>query len=93
MTIHRLTVYKRITVTDRAITLPTSRWLSGETAIALAEIESLSETDAYGQRFLYIYRYDRMRFTVAASLMPSNDAFDELRDLLRQALERGREPQ
>ncbi|REK29516.1 MAG: hypothetical protein DWQ42_03475 [Planctomycetota bacterium] len=88
MVVHRFTSNQCIVITELAIVLPTSRWLSEQTTIPFDDIESLFGNEVFGQRFLYIFRKDGMRFTVHASMMPTNGAFDELRDLLRHALER-----
>ena len=59
---------------------------SKETTIGYDKIAALSVTKISGQRFLYVFRNDGTKFTIAASLLPTNEAFDELAEFLQERM-------
>ena len=76
--LHRIITNQRLAFTSDAILLPFSRWSSKEIAIPYDEIVKLSSVEISGQRILYLYRNNNTKFTIAASMLPSRESFDEV---------------
>lgn len=78
---HRLTFEQRLTLGPTAITFPASRWSRATKQIAYREIRQLSMATVSGQTFLHVHHVGG-KFTIVASMLPSREAFDEVRALL-----------
>jgi hypothetical protein len=78
---HRLTYRQRLAFGVSSLIGPTSRWSRQEREIAYRDIRELSTITISGQRFLYITHLGG-KYTIAASLLPSKAAFEEVCELL-----------
>lgn len=83
LTVVRLTVHQRITVTEESLTFPPSRWSSEEATVPFGEIINLTASEVSGQRFFTIV-YGGGKFTLTASLLPTNADFDEICSIVRE---------
>lgn len=80
--VYRRIVYRqRLVLGPTALKLPASDFSSEETEIPFQDIHDLSVAHAYGQRCLYVTHAGGKR-RIAASLLASKAAFDEICDLL-----------
>ncbi|MBE7463852.1 MAG: hypothetical protein HS116_10135 [Planctomycetes bacterium] len=77
----RVAFHQRLVFGPAAMTVPASRWSREEKVIAYQDISALTETVVSGQRFLYVM-HPGGRYTIAATLLPSNAAFAEICALL-----------
>jgi hypothetical protein len=73
----RLTLHRRIGLTRTSISIPRSRWSNEERVVPFAEILRLSQSEAYGQRFLNI-EFIGGKFALTSSLLPSKADFKEI---------------
>jgi hypothetical protein len=81
MAYHRLTFQQRLVFGGAAMTVPVSRWSRATKQIAYRDMRKMSMTVISGQTFLYVDHLGG-RFTIVASMLPSQAAFDEVRALL-----------
>jgi hypothetical protein len=66
-----------------------SRWSDAETKIAYHDMQRLSAARISGQRFLYI-QHPGGKYTITSSMLPSKNAFDEVRQLLSAKIDGAR---
>lgn len=78
---HRVAYRQHLVFRPNALIAPTSRWSRNEKEIAYRDVLGLSLTNVSGQRFLYI-SHRGGRYTITASMLPSETAFDEVCELL-----------
>ena len=81
MTVNRLSSPRYLEVGTDALLLPHGRFQRQISRIAYADIQSVSEGQVSGQRFLYIHA-GGLRYTLTASLLPDNDTYNAVKDLL-----------
>jgi hypothetical protein len=82
---HRLTFEQRLTFGPTVMTVPASRWSRATKRIAYRDIRQLSIATVSGQTFLHVHHVGG-KFTIVASMLPSREAFDDLRALLAAKL-------
>src|SRR6266581_421134 len=78
---HRIAFRQRLAFGPTSLIVPASRWSHAETEIPYRDIERLSAARISGQRLLYI-QHPGGKYTIGGSMLPSKDAFDEVRQLL-----------
>lgn len=78
---HRVIFGQRITFGPAALTVPVSRWTTKEKQIAYEDIDELSTRQMGGWWVLNIH-HKGGKFTIAASMLSTRPAFDELCELL-----------
>jgi hypothetical protein len=78
---HRLAYQQRLAFGPAALIVPVSRWSRAEKEIAYRDIRELSRVTVNGQRFLYVMHLGG-KHTIAASMLPSREAFEEICELL-----------
>jgi hypothetical protein len=78
---HRLTFQQRLVFGTAAMTVPVSRWSRATQQIAYRDIQRMSGAVISGQTFLYVDHVGG-RFTIVASMLPSQAEFEEVRALL-----------
>lgn len=78
---HRATFQQRLVIGPATLTVPAGRWSREEKEIAYRDILALNEWRISGQRLLYITHVGG-KHTIAASMLPSKSAFEEMRALL-----------
>jgi hypothetical protein len=78
---HRLVFKQRLVFGTTTMTVPASRWSSATRQIAYRDIRRLSGMVVSGQTFLYV-DHAGGRHTIVASMLPSQEAFEEVRALL-----------
>lgn len=84
MAVVRLMIPQRITLSEKSITVPRSRWSSEEVVIPYATISECNLSEVSGQRFVKIV-HPGGTVTLTASMLPRNEDFDEICSALRQA--------
>jgi hypothetical protein len=78
---HRVIFRQRLAFGPATLIVPVSRWNTKEKEIAYQDIEEISTTQVSGRWVLDIHHRGG-KFTIAASMLSSREAFDELRELL-----------
>jgi hypothetical protein len=78
---HRLTFRQRIAFGATALLVPASRWSSAEQQIGYRNIQTLSKAQVSGHRFLHV-THSGGTYVIAASMLPSKAAFEEVCELL-----------
>jgi hypothetical protein len=81
MAYHRLAFQQRLVFGTAAMTVPLSRWSRATKQIAYRDIQGMSITAVSGQTFLYVHHVGG-KYTIVASMLPSQEAFEEVRALL-----------
>lgn len=77
----RLMVHQKIELTDTAIALPRSRWKDNMIRVPYGDIESLSVSQVFGQRFLSI-DYGSGTFVISGSMLPKKEDLDVIHRLV-----------
>ena len=80
---YRLTSRQRLVFGATAMNVPASRWSSATRAIAYRDIRQMTLHRVSGQTFLTL-RHTGGKFVVVASMLPSNEAFAEVRAILEE---------
>jgi hypothetical protein len=88
----RATRRQRIAVTDICLIIPRSRFSTDELSVPFGDIVEVSVFAVARQRSLTIV-HKGGRFTLAASLLPKNQDFDQIYRLLTLAVEACRSPE
>jgi hypothetical protein len=88
--VRRMTRPQRIAFTATAILVPKSPWSSEEVAVNYATITRLSLTPGSGQRVLKV-THAHGQFTIAATLLPTRQAFEEVHELLEERTQQARQ--
>src|SRR5258708_37404551 len=77
---HRIAFRQRLAFGPTSLIVPASRWSHAETEIPYHDMQRLSAARVSGQRFLYI-QHPGGKYTITSSMLPSKNAFDEVRRL------------
>lgn len=77
----RLSSPQVLEVGTDALLLPHGRFQRQTSRIAYADIQSVSEVEVSGQRFLYVTA-GGLRYTITASFFPDRDSYTAVRDFL-----------
>jgi hypothetical protein len=77
LAVMRLTVHQRITVTATGIAIPRSRWSADAIAVPFGQIIEWRTSRVFAERFLTVV-YHGGKFTLAASMLPGKDDFDDI---------------
>jgi hypothetical protein len=83
MAVHRLTVTQRLVLGADAMTVPASRWSSETRSIAYRDIRQMTLERMSGQTYMTI-RHTGGKFVLVASMLPSNEAFADIRGILEE---------
>jgi hypothetical protein len=89
LAIVRLLLRQRITLNEKCLIVPRSRWSSEELAVPFGNIQELTESKVHSQRFLKIV-FSGGRFTLVAANLPALEDFDEIRELLAHRIDSSR---
>ncbi len=81
LTARRISSPQVLEVGTDALSLPHGRFQRQTSRIAYADIQSVSEVEVSGQRFLYVTA-GGLRYTITASLFPDTDSYTAIRDFL-----------
>ena len=81
LTAQRISSPQVLEVGTDALFLPHGRFQRQTSRIAYADIQSVSEVEVSGQRFLYVTA-DGLRYTITASLFPEADSYTAVKDFL-----------
>jgi hypothetical protein len=80
--IRRATLRQRLVLGDTAMTVPSSPWSRDERTVAYEDIRWLGEHEIYRQRMLTV-DHAGGSLTIAASMLPSGEAYDAIVERLR----------
>jgi hypothetical protein len=89
--VQRLTVEQWLVLGPDSLLVPASRWSSKVKEILYQDIRDLSHTSANSQQFLYVL-HPHGKYTITASMLPSKEAFEEVRRLLTARMRKAQEP-